>query len=215
MTIGIIGAFEAEIEEFVKLFDLKKIEEKEIYKGVYHNKNLIVANSGIGKVNSGAMTQHLIDCYNIDYMINSGCAGSLKEDVKLLDIIISSTVTYHDFEPVRVMAFSVPDQGMIKADEQLIKIAKSTLENEPYYIAPICSGDCFVTDSIMRDKIYAKTGAYAVDMESGSIGHICRKNNIPFVAIRTISDFADGADDFEIIAAHKSSELVKRMIESI
>lgn len=215
MIIGIIGAFEAEIEQFIKMFHLKKIDDKEIYTGTYDNKNLIVANSGIGKVNSGAMTQYLIDHYPINYIINSGCAGSLKEDVKLLDTVISSTVTYHDFEPVRVMAFSVPDEGMIKADKKLIGIAEQAMGTEPYYIAPICSGDCFVTDSIMRDKIYNKTGAYAVDMESGSIGHICRKNNIPFIAIRTISDFADGADDFEIVAAHKSSELVNQIIELI
>lgn len=213
MTIGIIGAFEAEIEQFVALFELRKKDNLELYTGTYQMKTIIVANSGIGKVNSAAMTQYLIDHYNIDYMINSGCAGSLREDVKLLDTVISSTVTYHDFEPVRVMAFSVPDEGMIKADQRLIELAKEAMEDNPYYLAPICSGDCFVTDSAMRDNIYKKTNAYAVDMESGSIGHICRKNNVPFIAIRTISDFADGADDFEIVAAHKSSELVKKMIE--
>ena len=44
---------------------------------------------------------------------------------------------------------------------------------DSYYIAPIASGDCFVTDAKMRDYIYKTTGAYAVDMESASIGHIC------------------------------------------
>ena len=65
----------------------------------------------------------------------------------------------------------------------------------------------------MRDDIYNRTGAYAVDMESGSIGHICKLNSIPFLSLRTISDFADGVEDFEVIAAYKSSQLVKEIIE--
>ena len=52
-------------------------------------------------------------------------------------------------------------------------------------------------------------------MESGSIGHICKLNNIPFVSIRTISDFDDGKDDFEYVAAYKSSHLVSEIIKSI
>ena len=65
----------------------------------------------------------------------------------------------------------------------------------------------------MRDDIYERTKAYAVDMESASIGHIAKLNNVPFLSLRTISDFSDGQEDFEIVAAHKSSNLVKEIIE--
>ena len=64
----------------------------------------------------------------------------------------------------------------------------------------------------MRDSIYKMTGCYAVDMESASIGHICKINSVPFLSVRTISDFADGNDDFEVVAAYKSSQLVKEII---
>lgn len=220
MTIGIIGAFEEEIEKLLEIFHLKKDEStlKNVYIGTYHNKKLVVARSGIGKVNSGAMTQFLIDHYKIDMIINSGCAGSLKSSVKIMDVVISTYVTYHDFHPLRIMNFSVPDNGHIQASTNLIKIAEESIlsmENIHYHLGAICSGDCFVTDSMMRDEIREETGAYAVDMESGSIGHICRLNHIPFVCIRTISDFADGNDDFEVLAAYKSSLLVKEMVERL
>lgn len=220
MTIGIIGAFDEEIEKLLEIFQLKKDEStlKNVYIGNYKNKKLVVARSGIGKVNSGAMTQFLIDTYKPDMIINSGCAGSLKSDIKIMDVVISTYVTYHDFHPLRIMNFSVPDNGHIKASTQLIKIAEEaihTMENMYYHLGAVCSGDCFVTDSVMRDEIREETGAYAVDMESGSIGHICRLNHIPFVCIRTISDFADGNEDFEVLAAYKSSLLVKEMIEKL
>lgn len=218
MIIGIIGAFDEEVEKFIETFELTKENDKiwDIYTGSYQEKQLVVCRSGIGKVNSGAMTQYLIDHYHVDLIINSGCAGSLISKVKIMDVILSSYVTYHDFQPVRIMEANVPENGKITAATKLITIAKDALKQlnvENYYVAPIASGDCFVTDEVKRDIIYKSTGAYAVDMESASIGHICKLNSVPFLSLRTISDFADGNDDFEVIAAYKSSLLVKTMIE--
>ena len=218
MIIGIIGAFDEEVEKFIETFQLKEEEDSiwNIYLGEYKGKQLVVCRSGIGKVNSGAMTQYLIDHFHVDLIINSGCAGSLLSKVKIMNVILSNYVTYHDFQPTRVMEYSVPEQGKVTASTKLIHVAEEALakiEVKNYYIAPIASGDCFVTDANMRDRIYTATGAYAVDMESASIGHICKLNRIPFLAVRTISDFSDGQEDFEVIAAYKSSQLVKTMIE--
>lgn len=218
-TIGIIGAFDAEVEKLIEIFDLQKHEEKrEVYIGNYEDKKLVVARSGIGKVNSAAMTQHLIDCYDPDLIINTGCAGSLSDKVKIMDVVLGTFVTYHDFSPIRVMAMSTPDNGKIETSPSLIKLAEDSikeLDSYNYHLGSIASGDCFVTSAELRDNIRLSTGCLAVDMESASIGHISRQNNIPFISIRTISDFADGQDDFEDIAAYKSSFLVKHMIEKL
>ena len=85
-----------------------------------------------------------------------------------------------------------------------------------YYVqTPICSGDCYVTDSETAKNIVDRTGATVVDMESASIAHVARKNNIPFITIRTISDFADGNDDKEKLAADISSEIIYKCIEKM
>lgn len=218
-TIGIIGAFDAEVEKLIEIFELKKADDKdEIYTGVFNDKKLVVARSGIGKVNSAATTQKIIDIYMPDLIINTGCAGSLTDKVKIMDVVLATYVTYHDFSPIRVMAFSTPDNGKIETSSSLMKLAKDAveeLESYNYHEGPIASGDCFVTDSELRDSIRLSTGCLAVDMESASIGHISKRNNVPFISIRTISDFADGQDDFEDIAAYKSSYLVKHMIEKL
>ena len=63
-TIGIIGAFDAEVEKLIEIFELKKEDDKdEIYIGIFEDKKLVVARSGIGKVNSAATTQKIIDIY--------------------------------------------------------------------------------------------------------------------------------------------------------
>ena len=111
-TIGIIGAFDAEVEKLIEIFELKKADDKdEIYTGVFNDKKLVVARSGIGKVNSAATTQKIIDIYMPDLIINTGCAGSLTDKVKIMDVVLATYVTYHDFSPIRVMAFSTPDNG--------------------------------------------------------------------------------------------------------
>jgi len=218
-TIGIIGAFDAEVEKLIEIFCLTKVDEKdEIYTGIFEDKKLVVARSGIGKVNSAATTQKIIDIYMPDLIINTGCAGSLTDKVKIMDVVLATYVTYHDFSPIRIMAFSTPDNGKIETSTSLMKLARDAIEeldSYNYHEGPIASGDCFVTDSELRDSIRLSTGCLAVDMESASIGHISKRNNVPFISIRTISDFADGQDDFEDIAAYKSSYLVKHMIEKL
>lgn len=216
MKIAIIGAFDEEIEKLVNIYSLKKENNKNIYIGKFNNTKLVVANSGIGKVNASMTTQYIIDKYNPNYIINSGCAGSLDKKFKIMDIIVSSYVTYHDFLPFRIMELQVPDKGKIKASEKLINVAKNSLDKlgiNNYYIDIIATGDCFVTDEIMRNKIKKLTEAAAVDMESACIGHVAKVNNIEFISIKTLSDFSDGNDDFETEAAYKSSLIVKEMIE--
>lgn len=218
MTVGIIGAMEKEIIWYQKLFNLEKSETiYKVWKGTYKDKNIILMESGIGKVNSAATTQYMIDNYKIDFIINSGCAGSLTDEIKVLDTIIGSYVTYHDFQPIRIMNFSTPDEGKILPDNNLVELTENILKenNIKYHLSPICSGDCFVTSSQMRDEIKERTGCGVVDMESASIGHIAKKNNVPFIIIRTISDFSDGVEEQEETAANISATIVKQIIEKI
>lgn len=215
MIIAIIGAMDKEIESLIEMYDACVIDES---RKIYKSKNIIIAGSGIGKVNAAMTTQHLIDKYGVDVVISSGCAGSLSKQLNIFDVIIPKYVTYHDFLPERVMRYSVPDEGKIKVDENLIKIFNEIADEiggVNVVETAICSGDCYVTDDIKAQEIINRTGAKVVDMESASIAHVCRNNNIPFITIRTISDFADGNDDFERQAAEISGKIISKSIEKL
>ena len=218
MTIGIIAAMEKEIKKYQEIFDLTKTNNQlDIYEGNYEDKKIILCLSGIGKVNAAITTQYLIDIYHPDYIINSGCAGSLVESVKVLDTILVDFACYHDFTPIRIMESCVPDNGKIKSNQQLLNKVKEILDQEKisYHIGGIASGDCFVTSSKMRDDIYNRTNCLAVDMESASIGHTAKKNEIPFLIIRSISDFADGIEEQEEQAANISAIITKNLINTL
>lgn len=215
MKIAIIGAMDKEIEQYLQLYNPELVDSQ---RKIYIADNVIIAGSGIGKVNSAMMTQHLIDKYNVDVIISSGCAGSLTSNLNVFDVIIPPYVTYHDFLPERVMRYSIPDDGNIQVDKNLIKIfieAIQQMENIRYVETPICSGDCYVTDDVTAKTIVDRTGATVVDMESAAIAHVARKNNVPFITIRTISDFANGNDDFEKQAADVSSKIIYKCVNDL
>lgn len=215
MKIGIICAMEKEIEEYLKLYNPNIVDD---IRKVYKRDDIIITQCGIGKVNSAMITQHLIDKYNVDIIISSGCAGSLTDKLNVMDVIIPQYVTYHDFSPERVMRYSVPDEGRISVDENLINLFKETIYemgNINYVEMSISSGDCYVTEKEIAESIILKTGAMVVDMESAAIGHVARKNNVPFITIRTISDFADGNDNFEKQAADVSCKIICKCIQKL
>lgn len=217
-TIGIIGAMQNEIDKLIEKYDLQKEKTKDIYVRTFNDKKIVVAMSGVGKVNSAAMTQYIIDKYNVDAIINSGVAGGINNKLKVMDIIISEYITYHDFFPTKIMESYVPNRGKLEASPFLINISKSVIEKMEitnYHYAPMCSGDSFVQNEKEKLEILLRTGAVCVDMESASIAHACSLNNIPFLSIRTISDMANGGEYLEDIAAYKSSEFVYNLVSEI
>lgn len=60
------------------------------------------------------------------------------------------------------------------------------------------TGEAFITD-VERQKICDEFAPMTVDMETAAIAHVCHVNNIPFLAIRCVTDTAadSGIDNFE------------------
>ena len=63
-------------------------------------------------------------------------------------------------------------------------------------------------------------GASVVEMEGGAVAQVAHLYNIPFVVLRAVSDKADGSakmtyEDFVIIAADNSANIVKEMLKKI
>lgn len=74
------------------------------------------------------------------------------------------------------------------------------------------TGEAFITDD-GRDEINKKYAPLSVDMETGSIAHVCYVNHVPFIAIRTITDTPthSGAENFDV-NCERSSEIAKDIV---
>lgn len=202
-TIGIIAAMQEEMKEIKKIMNNvqeKTIYELKFYEGTIDNKNIVLVESGVGKVNAARTTQVLIDNYKIDAVINVGSAGSANQELQIGDIVIGKTLVQHDFD---ITAFGHPKGYIsnvgekIKSDENLIKSMEQTIENLQnkefkIKIGTIASGDIFCTEPKMKEKIRDKFNADAIEMEGAAIAQVCKLDNVPVLVIRSISDSPNG-----------------------
>lgn len=221
-TIGIIGAMPSELK------DIQNVQKDSVSSEIagftfvesMHGANKIVtACCGIGKVNAAVCTQVMIDRFQVDCIINTGIAGGMHSDVKLCEIVVSSSVLPHDLD-AHFLADYPPYCAEFAADAQLQAAAKAicTEQGIPVHSGKIVSGDAFITDSAVKAQLKEKYAPYAVDMETAAVGQCAWRNQVPFVSVRCISDLADddGAmsfDQFEVIAAKRVADIVMAMCE--
>lgn len=200
--IGIIGAMGVEIRALAEILENKKTETIsgiEFMQGTIHDKEVVLAVCGIGKVFAAICAQTMILKYNPDVIINTGVAGTLTDKLSINDIAIADSVVQHDMDtsplgdPVGLL--SGINVVKIPADEKTYKKIASCVEkiNINYIIGTIASGDQFLASNEVKERIVKNFGAIAGEMEGGSIGHVCYVNKKPFCVIRAISDCADGS----------------------
>lgn len=198
-TIGIIFAMQEELIELKKYLHInneKKIYDLIFYEATLNNQNIILTESGIGKTNAARTTQILIDYYKPEAIFNIGVAGGIAKNLKVGDIIISTSLVQHDFD---ITAFNhpkgyIPNIGNnIPIDNNLLNTTKTILDtnNISYKEGVIASGDIFCTKESMATKINTQFKALCVEMEGASIAQTAYLSKTPCLVIRSISDCPD------------------------
>jgi len=230
MKIGIIGAMKSEVEALKEALATSRKETKasmEFCEGKLGQMDVVVVQSGIGKVNAGICAQILVDDFEVTHIINTGVAGSLSNELDIGDIVISKDAVQHDFtvEAIGFRKGEIPFTGKVafEADETLrqkaLAAVKAALPDIRAVEGRVCSGDQFISSKEAKDRIIADFDGTCAEMEGAAIAQVCHANNLPFVVLRAISDKADGSaqvsfEEFEQKAARNSSKLVQYMLEN-
>lgn len=225
--IGIISAMKIEIErihEFMEVVDKIVVAGNEYFLGSIFGKEVVLVCGGVGKVNAASTTQILISVFDVDCVINTGIAGSMKDDVKICDVVISTDVSHHDVNE-RQLKNCYPNEQFFIADEKLLNVAKNIAEKiidngNNYHIGRIFSGESFIDDTSKKEDIINRLAPYCVEMESSAIGYVSHMNKTPFLIIRSISDNANeeaeiSYETFEKKAAYQSANLLLDIIKNM
>lgn len=227
--IGIIGAMEEEVTILkIKLTQLSEISVAHVkfYTGILKDREVVITQSGIGKVNAAISTTLLINKFKPDIIINTGSAGALDESLNVGDVLISDDVKYHDADatafgyeygqvPQMPVAFQ-SSKPLIEKVSQVVQQQQLTAK-----VGLIVSGDSFIGSVEQRQKIKkAFPNAMAVEMEATAIAQTCYQFNVPFVVVRAVSDLANGEAEmsFEAFlekAAVSSSQTVEALVSQL
>jgi len=207
--IGLIGAMAEEVSLFKEnMEDIRSLNyaRMDYMTGYLKEQNVVLLQSGIGKVNATIGTQIMIDRFEVDQIIFTGLAGTLVPHLTRGDVVVSNYVVQYDFD---LTAFGrrhgeLPDVGrMIEADPRMVKLACYAFDDNFKYmkgspqlvVGTIASGDRFVSDPRKIEWL-------------------------PFVILRTISDTAgsDAKDEFESYlkdACNNSFRIVSSILEAV
>ena len=227
MKIGIITAMSSEQKQVAQLLEDKKEVTHGIYsyiEGKINGNTLILTQCGIGKVNAAAGAVELIRTYQPDCIISTGVAGGIDPCLKVMDVVASRQIDYHD-----VWCGEGNDYGQIQGlptffegNQTLFDCALSLKGDTIIHGGLICSGDKFITD---REELNVIKGNFpeglAVDMESGSLAQICYLYKIPFISFRIISDTPGAENHWEQYTnfwgemANRSFGVTKAFLDSL
>ena len=214
--IGIIGAMDEEVSKIKAAMTDVEIQKRagmDFYKGKLQGKEAVVVRCGIGKVNAALCGQILADFYQVDYMVNTGIAGSLNANIDIGDIVLSTDALQHDMDATgfgyEVGVIPRMPVSVFEADRHLIDLAKEACEKVnpdiKVFTGRVVSGDQFVSDKEKKKWLVETFHGYCTEMEGAAIAQAAYLNGIPFLIVRAISDKADGSANMDYAAFERKA----------
>lgn len=194
MKIGIIVAMEKELEQLLTIVeDMKKESHggRTYATGRVGNNEVVIQQSGIGKVNAAIGAVEMLNAYTPDILVSTGVAGGADTSLEVGNVVVGNAYCYHDAycgeECAKGQILGQPARYVCK--EQLVNKALSLKCNTKVRSGLIVSGDWFVDSrEKMRSILDDFAEAMAVDMESCALAQTCHIYDTPFVSFRIISD---------------------------
>ena len=226
MKIGLIVAIEGELLAMLDSNSFKYEETIEncfkVIKTIINSNEVYIVKSGCGEIDASSATQFLITKYSVDLILNFGIVGALKRDLKVSDLFLVKKVVHYDYDTSKIDGTKVAQY--LEFNDVYME-TKGELYKKIYGIMPsiknvICaSGDKFIEDKVVKERLANLYDASICDMESAAIVRICFKNNIEAIIIKCISDTFDG-DAKEYMTNIKNSSkkafsLLQTFLESL
>ena len=207
--IGIICAMQSELELLSRQYDS-------------NSEHIRCVLSGIGKVNAAMAASTLIDSFKPDCMLSIGVAGSFAEGIVEGDVVIASETAYHDVWCGEHCSF-----GQVEGQPQRFAcdsklLSKATAALPEARVGLNITGDQFyisMEEDARQKNLYPD--ALSIDMEAAAVAQVCRAKDVPFLAVKIISDQhnddrqAERYADFWDNMADKSFTVIKKIINSL
>ncbi len=162
--------------------EVRSLVRKPIAKGdlIQLSGGAVIQLSGIGPQRAVVAGRNLLEHGATD-LLSWGCAGGLVSTLSPGSLVL----------PGKVIG---ADQSYYSTDpawhRRLLDRLKGSLD---LHQGPLAESVAALKGSAEKRILFERTGAIAVDMESGAVAKVAQEAGVPFMAIRAIADSADRA----------------------
>jgi adenosylhomocysteine nucleosidase len=235
VPIGLICAIPQELAHLRALLSdpqSEQIAHTVFDAGTIDGHDVVLAGSGMGKVNAALVTTLLADRFGCRTIVFSGVAGGLDPGLAIGDIVVADFVIQHDagvledqrirtYQPGYAPVINPTDRLGYRADTALLdrvkqRLAGITVPGQIVY-GTVLSGDQYLNCEATRERLRGELGGQAIEMEGGAVAQVCEAFGIPWLVIRALSDLAGGNALFDFTtfvdqAAESSAAILRRLL---
>jgi adenosylhomocysteine nucleosidase len=200
-----------------------------VHQGALDGRAVVLAESGIGKVNGALAATILLDRFACRGIIFSGVAGGLDPALAVGDLVIATDIIQHDYGAMIKGELEVYRAGVLPfpqfrgdlpltANPDLIGLAREALEDAAsVHFGTILTGDSYLGCTHTRERLFGDFSGRAVDMESGAVAQIADAFGLPWLIIRALSDLAgeDSQLDFQIFAKEAAEKAAATVLKCL
>jgi len=219
-----------------------------VWSGTIGQRSVLAVLTGIGPANAAGALGALLASMPVAAVISYGCAGAHRRDLDLGDVVIADVSINHaayDLQPDGTeryrgnTAATGPDPmppSETPSDPVLLAAAHRAAESwtpEPWpstgrvprvVTGAVASADVWTQATDRLDVLSGRHGTLCEEMEAASLGVVCQRVAIPFLAIKDISnneylvatDLAGGMGEFPLAeVGRRAAALVVRTIREL
>lgn len=229
-TIGLIAAIPQELAHLRAVLEQERVSEAGGFRfdhGRLDGRDLVVAEAGIGKVNTAMVATLLATRFGAGVLVFSGVAGGLDPALAIGDLVIASRAVQHDagvienerlqpYQAGHVPFFNPTDRLGWEVDAARLEVVRGALEGvelpplsreaggagRPPRLAygTVLAGDQFIHCEATRARLHREFGAQAVAMEGAAMAQVAERMGVPWLEIRALSDLAGKESRFDFAA---------------
>jgi len=211
--LALLGAFGQEIVDLRQQMIIEEVVVQRyctVYRGKFKNRDALLVKTGMGKERAENATEFILERYTVTAIISLGFAGALTPELSIGDVVVCSTMhCASGFEK---------EKGAVEAcaaDANLLALASYVPGDGT---TRFCLGSGVTVTQLdsspqRMQELSHNFHAQIVDMESYWIARIASARQIPFIAIRSISDtMQHGIQPFDQILTSDGKLLWKRAV---
>jgi len=159
----------------------------------------------IGSQPAVTTSLHAIEAFAPDLVISAGtCGGFGAHDSHVGEVIIADRVVYHDRRMV------VPGWDVYGVGDYPVVDLSAVASDHGWRIGAVTTGNSLDAPPVDIATM-AASGALAKEMEAAAVAWICERMNVPFAAVKVVTDLVDDpeptAAQFERNLRHASDSL--------